>query len=55
VSWCKAKLPEALADAKQADEIGMTQWADRTFATTIALAGIEAAKEAGMPRETVGL
>jgi hypothetical protein len=48
-SWIKAKLPEALADAKAALDCGMTEIATQTFGVTIALAGIEAAKEAGFP------
>ena len=48
-SWCKIKLPEALRDAKDALDAGMSQAAEQTFAATMALAGIEAAKEAGLP------
>jgi hypothetical protein len=49
-SWVKIKLPEALRDAKQALEAGMGQAAEATFKASMALAGIEAAKEAGFPR-----
>ena len=48
-SWCKIKLPEALRDAKDALDAGMSEVAEQTFAATMALAGIEAAKEAGSP------
>ncbi len=48
-SWLKIKLPEALAAAKQALDCQMHQAAEMTFALTIAEAGIEAAKEAGLP------
>jgi len=50
-SWVKIKLPEALKDAKQAYEIGMNQWGNQTWYASFVLAGIEAAKEAGVPRE----
>jgi hypothetical protein len=49
-SWCRVKLPEALADAKQAYEIGMNQWGQKAFFATFIQAGIEAAKEAGFPK-----
>lgn len=49
-SWIRLKLPEAFADAKQAIDSGMEQYAEMTFRATMALAGIEAAKEAGVPR-----
>ena len=45
----KFRLPEALRDAKEALDCGMGKVAEATFATTMALAGIEAAKEAGIP------
>lgn len=48
-SWLKVKLPEALADAKEALDCHMGQVAESTFRLSIAQAGIEAAKEAGMP------
>ena len=48
-SWCKIKLPEAIADAKSAFECGMDQIGTQTFLASFALAGIEAAKEAGQP------
>jgi hypothetical protein len=41
----KIRLPQALAEARQAIEIGMVQVAEKTFAATMALAGIDAAKE----------
>ena len=48
-SWCKIKLPEALADAREALACHMDKIAEMTFAATMAQAGIEAAKECGMP------
>lgn len=48
-SWCAIKLPEALRDAKEAMECGMDRVANQTFAATMVLAGIEAAKESGFP------
>jgi len=48
-SWCKIKLPEALRDAKAALDAHMPQAAEATFQATMALAGIEAAREAGFP------
>jgi hypothetical protein len=48
-SWCKVQLPVALADAKEAADCGMNQIATATFSASMALAGIEAAKEAGFP------
>ena len=47
----KFRLPEALRDAKEALDCHMDKAAEATFATTMALAGIEAAKEAGIPAE----
>ena len=44
-SWIKIKLPEALADAKEALACHMGQVAEATFAATMMQAGIEAAKE----------
>lgn len=44
--WCQIKLPEALADARQAIEAHMPEAAEITFRATMALAGIEAAREA---------
>lgn len=49
-SWCKIKLPEALHDAKEALACGMNQAAEQTFALSMAAAGIEAAKEASLPK-----
>lgn len=48
-SWCKIMLPQALKDAKEAIDCGMTAIAEMTFKATMAKAGIEAAREAGMP------
>jgi hypothetical protein len=45
-SWVKIKFPEALKDAKDAIAAGMHAVAEQTFAATMRLAGIEAAKEA---------
>lgn len=45
-SWVKIKFPEALRDAKDAISAGMHSVAEQTFAATMRLAGIEAAKEA---------
>jgi hypothetical protein len=49
-SWVKIKLPEALRAARTALEARMPQAAEQTFAASMALAGIEAAKEASRPR-----
>lgn len=48
-SWVKIKLPEALRDCKEAFDCGMTQIGIATFKASLAQAGIEAAKECGMP------
>jgi len=48
-SWVKAKLPEALHDAKEALDANMGAAAEQTFKASMVLAGIEAAKEAGFP------
>lgn len=48
-TWCKSKLDEALADAKQALDANMGQIAEITFKATMAKAGIEAAKEFAIP------
>lgn len=48
---CKAALPAALHDAREAYEAGMLHVSGQTFFASFALAGIEAAKEAGWPRE----
>jgi hypothetical protein len=45
----KIRLPQALADAKAAIECNMGQVAQQTFFATMALAGIDAAKECCMP------
>ena len=47
----KIRLPEALRDAKEALDCHMDKAAEATFAATMAEAGIEAAKEAGIPAE----
>lgn len=44
----KIRLPEALRDAKEAMDAGMSKIAETTFAATIALAGIDAAKESAV-------
>jgi len=54
-TWVKAKLSEALADAKQALDCGMGQAAQATFAATMVNAGVEAAKECAMPAREVAL
>ena len=46
----RLRLPEALADAKEAVDCGMKQVAVATFVATMRLAGIEAAKECCLPR-----
>ena len=48
-SWVRAKLPEALRDAQEAVDAGLSEYGELTYKATIALAGIEAAKEAGFP------
>ena len=48
-SWCKIQLPRALDDAKKAADCGMDEAAIATFTASMAIAGIEAAKEAGFP------
>lgn len=49
-SWLKLKLPEALADAKEAFACHMDRVAVQTFAASIMQAGIEAAKECAVLR-----
>lgn len=49
-SMCKIRLPQALAEAREAQECGMDQIATATFAATMRLAGIEAAKECCMTK-----
>ena len=44
---CMAKMPVAMADAKEAMECHMEAQAEQTFAATMMLAGIAAAKEVG--------
>jgi len=46
----RAALPGALNDAKAALDANMGAVAERTFLASMALAGIEAAKEAGFPK-----
>jgi hypothetical protein len=48
-SWVKIKLPDALGDAREALACGMGHVAEQTFAASMMLAGIEAAKEASNP------
>ncbi len=48
-SWLKIQLPIALRDAKEALDCGMTHVAEATFKASLFQAGIEAAKEAGLP------
>jgi hypothetical protein len=45
----RARIDEAMADAKAAFACGMREAAQATFNATIALAGIDAAKECGRP------
>ncbi len=44
-SWLKIQLPIALKDAKDAVDAGMYDVANQTFIASMAIAGIEAAKE----------
>lgn len=53
-SWCKAKLPEAMRLAKEAIEAHMDKPAEMLFRLTMAEAGVEAAKEAGLPKRKEG-
>jgi len=53
-SWVKSNLAEALRDAKDALDANMLQAAEITFKASMVQAGIEAAKEAGFPREKLG-
>jgi hypothetical protein len=50
-SWCRIKLPQAMADAKAALEAHMDEAAQQTFALKMMEAGVEAAKEAGFPAQ----
>ena len=52
-SYCKTYLPQALKDAKAAFDCGMNQVAEATFKATMALAGIEAAKEFAWPMDYI--
>jgi hypothetical protein len=49
-AWVKIKFPEAMQDAKDAIDCGMTQAAIATFNASMICAGIEAAKECSMPQ-----
>jgi hypothetical protein len=51
-SWVRAKLPEALADAKEAFDLHMDAVGVQTFQASIMQAGIEAAKEASTARRS---
>lgn len=53
VSWIKAQMPVALADAKQAFDCHMDEIAVTTFKASMIQAGIEAAKEASFPIPSV--
>lgn len=46
----KARFQEALADSKRALDANMGKIAEQTFLATMALAGIDAAKEASFPK-----
>ncbi len=46
----KVYLPGALRDAREALEAGMYEVGQQTFAASMALAGIDAAKECATPR-----
>lgn len=48
-SHCHIRLPQAMDDAKQA--LGMGSLAEHTFRASMALAGIDAAKECGFPKK----
>jgi len=47
--YCKTWLPQALNDAKEAFDCGMSQVGEETFKATMRQAGIEAAKEFAFP------
>ena len=47
--YTKSRLGQALEDAKQAIDCGMVDAATMTFKASMAMAGIEAAKEFGFP------
>lgn len=49
----KARITEALADARDAFDCGMADVAEQTFLASMVLAGIDAAKEVGRPRTLV--
>lgn len=46
---CKARLGEALDDSREAFEAGMKDIANQTFLLSMCQAGIDAAKEVGVP------
>ena len=48
-SWVKLTFPEAMRDAKDAIDCGMTQASIATFNASMINAGIQAAKECAMP------
>jgi hypothetical protein len=50
----KTVLPEALEDAKEAFAVGMNNAAVETFRASIALAGVEAAKECVAEQNQIG-
>lgn len=50
-TYCKTWIIQALKDAKEAIDCGMTQVAEATFRATMAKAGIEAAKEFAWPMD----
>lgn len=46
----KAKIGEAIDDAKAAIDCGMTDVAEQTFIASMVLAGVSAAREVGKPK-----
>ena len=48
---CKIRISKALHDAKEAFACGMHDIGEATFRAEMALAGIDAAKEAFLPRD----
>jgi hypothetical protein len=50
-SHVRARMREALAASKEAMSAGLSQWIDTAFGTVMLQAGIEAAKEAGLPSD----
>lgn len=51
----KVRITEALDDAREAIECGMTDVAEQTFVVSMVLAGIDAAKEVGRKPTPVGM